>query len=204
MSAATGIGFGVGFIFSPIISTIVVLMLCFTGVFNRTNSCPVCQPCRAMSTTTRKLTNGPDYTSATFTSTRPTTGKPATPPPPPTCPRDLSPISQSHFLQKITGSSSSNIYRQYKCEIETQFSTSVAMIKFEFLTETSVWYLDNVSIREKYATNTYSFASSDFGSPSHDYLTQIMNVKGTTSYVIEFYLAFVGNAGSTTVTLDTR
>ena len=119
------------------------------------------------------------------------------------------------------------------------------MIKFEFLTKTGVWYLDDVSIREKYATTiqlvnngdfetghlgtkweychvvhswfsagyvtqlkpykgTYSFASSDFGSPSHDYLTQIMNIKGATSYVIEFYLAFVGNAGSTTVTLDAR
>ncbi|CAF1362378.1 unnamed protein product [Adineta ricciae] len=136
--------------------------------------------------------NGPDYTPAAFTSIRRTTGKPATPPPPPTCPRDLSPISQSHLLQKIGGSSSSNIYRHYKYELETQYQGRIF--------DGNRCYVTQLKSYE----GTHSFASSDFGSPSHDYLTQIMNVKGATSYVIEFYLAFVGNADSTIVMLDTR
>ena len=50
----------------------------------------------------------------------------------------------------------------------------------------------------------YSFVTADFGSKSHDFLTQSIPVKQNTVYVIEFYLVSVGIVDFVKVTVESR
>ncbi|CAF1101641.1 unnamed protein product [Adineta steineri] len=106
--------------------------------------------------------------SVTLLPVQSTTPKPPSPPPLPSCPYVLSEMSQSQIIQLINGTSALYVYQHYNNEYQAPLCATVAMIKFEFITNVGRWHLDDVSVKEKYNINEQLIINGDFETGSLD------------------------------------
>ncbi|UJR16136.1 hypothetical protein I4U23_003047 [Adineta vaga] len=63
------------------------------------------------------------------------------------------------------------------------------------------WIVDGKVVAHTFNSGAYSYESQDPGVGSQEYLTQILNIKSNTKYIIEFYVFYSGQSISASATI---